>query len=449
MRRFAVVEYLMSAGGVERVLRGLAGALLEIPEARGWDVTFLLSRYDSAHRRCEWPAALTGPRLRVEWLGEDTALGRALDPLAHAQGVAGLPFTRLPGAALARAARRLGPRRWRAHLGDPRALIAAASERFDLLFFPYPFWMMPPRIRAPVVTSPQDFHFRHFAAAGSWSRRVQERAARAWLERADRILVTSRAVEDELRRFYPEHAGKASVVPLGVDVGAAPPAPADLEAVRAGRGLPDRFLLVSGWVVPHKNQVSVVEALSGLRARGTSLPVVFVGPNAAHLVEPPGAGFARAYAERVRAALRDAGFEHGRDFFALGFVSDAELRCLFRLATLYVLPSLYEGFGLPSLEALRAGCPTLVSAIPPLEEQNRMLGGVLRTFDPGDPSALAGHIAWVLGHLEEARAAARLAGERVAEVYDWRKTARAYLAAFEEVLREREGAGGPVAERSG
>jgi glycosyltransferase involved in cell wall biosynthesis len=103
----------------------------------------------------------------------------------------------------------------------------------------------------------------------------------------------------------------------------------------------------------------------------------------------------------------------------------------------YALPSLYEGFGLPSLEALRAGCPTIVSSIPPLEEQNRLLGGMLRTFDPHDPAALADRIAWVLEHRDEARAEARRAGERVAEVYDWRDTARAYLAHFADVIEGR------------
>jgi glycosyltransferase involved in cell wall biosynthesis len=133
---------------------------------------------------------------------------------------------------------------------------------------------------------------------------------------------------------------------------------------------------------------------------------------------------------------------HGKDFFAPGYVSDAEVRCLHRMATAYVLPSFYEGFGLPSLEALRAGCPTIVSAIPPLEEQNRLLGGIVPTFDPNDPAALADRILAVLEHTDAARAAARLAAERIPAVYDWRTTARAYLGQFREVLAARRTARG-------
>lgn len=444
MRRVAIVEYVMSAGGLERVLRGLARAFLEIPEARDWDVTFLLARYNSAYRPCEWPAELLGPRVHVEWLGQASAASRFLDRLAHAQGLWGLPFSRPGGAVLARLARGVGPERWRAFLGDPRALVARASERFDLLCFPYPVQMAVPALRAPVVTTPQDFNFRHFLAERDPRRVWEERVLRGWLDRSDRILLTTDAVHDELRRFYPEYADRAGVVRLGVDVDLPSPTAAAIDAFRGAHDLPADFVLMAGWVAEHKNHLALVEAMVRLRERGNRVPVVFVGPNATYLREAREGGFPQGYAGKVREALRAAGFEHGRDFRTLGYVSDAEIRILYRLATVFVLPSLYEGFGLPSLEALSAGCPTVVSAIPPLEEQNRLVGGTLPTFDPRDPAALADRIAWVLDHREEARAAARRAGERVVQVYDWRETARRYLAVFGEVLAER---GEPSAAR--
>ena len=437
MRRLAIVEYVMSAGGLERVLRGLAGAFLEIPEARDWDITFLLSRYSSAYHRCEWPDALTGPNLRVEWLGDGSATSRLVGALAHAQGVRGVPLSKPGGAVLARLARGTGPEAWRAWLGDPRALIARASARFDLLCFPYPVALAVPEISVPVVTTPQDFNFKHFLPEGDPRRRREEAVTRAWLARSDRILLTTDAVQEELRRFYPEFAQRSGVVRLGVDVQGAAPDADRLTRFRWDHGLPDRFALMTGWVVEHKNHLALVHALARLRQAGRSIPVVFAGPNALHLRESRELGFPQGYAGQVREALGAAGFEHGRDFHVLGYVGDEDIRCLQSLASVFLLPSLYEGFGLPSLEALRAGCPTLVSSIPPLEEQNRLLGGGLRTFDPRDPAALADRIAWVFDHEEEARAEARLVGARVAETYDWRKTARAYLAHFGEVIEER------------
>ncbi len=435
MRRLAIVEYLMSAGGLERVLRGLAGAFLEIPEARDWDITFLLPRYNSAYHLCEWPETLTGSNVHVEWMGHGSAASRLLEPLAHAQGLRGIPLSKVGGALLAHGLRRIGPEPWRAWLGDTRALIARAGARFDLVCFPYPVVLYPPPLAVPVVTTPQDFNFKHFyAERHPWHRR-QERVTRAWLERSDRVLLTSDAVRDELHRFYPEFEDRTEVVRLGVDGRErAPVDPAAAERFRVERGLPPEFVLLTGWVMEHKNQLAVVEALSRLRRQGRSLPAVFAGPNALHLRAGRELGFPRGYVGRVRDALGAAGFEHGRDFHVLGFVGDEEIRMLQSLATVFLLPSLYEGFGLPSLEALRAGCPTLISSIPPLDEQNRLLGGPMRSFDPRDPAALADQIAWVLDHREEARAAARAAGARVPEVYDWRRTARAYLTHFAEVI---------------
>jgi glycosyltransferase involved in cell wall biosynthesis len=434
MHRVAIVEYTMSAGGVERVLRGLARVFLDLPEARDWDITFLLSRYNSAHRRCEWPFDLTGPNVHVEWLGEETALGRLLDPLAHGQGLWGLPLSKMGGLVGTRLLRRLGPLSWRARLGDPYALIKEATRRFDLLYFTYPVLLEAPPAGVPVIITPQDFNYRHFLPEDDPTRRQHERATRGWLARSSRILLSTGAVRDELRRFYPEFDARAQVVHLGVDASEPPPDPGAVADVRARHRLPASFALCAGWVLPHKNQLALVQAAVKLRERGLHLPIVFVGPNATSILRARETGFREEYPARVRSALDEAGLEHGRDYFALGYVTDAEIRCLYRLASVFVLPSLYEGFGLPSLEALLAGCPTILSAIPPLEEQNRVLGGGLPTFDPLDPGALADRLEWILTHGDEARATARLVGERVALEYDWRKTARAYLAAFEEVI---------------
>ena len=426
----------MSAGGVERVLRGLATAFQHIPEARGWDITFLLSRFNSAHRRCEWPQSLLAPNVHVEWIGEHTAPARWLDPLAHAQGIGGISATKAPGFVMARAARLFGPLALRARLGDPFATIRKVAERFDVAYFTYPVAMLPPPMRTPVVITPQDFNYRHFFRPGSRLYRVRERDTRAWLSRAERVLVTTEAVRDELVRYYPEHAHKTSVVQLGVDVAAADtPNAADLSSLTQRRSLPSEFALVVGWVMAHKNQLAIVNAMIRLREQGVRLPVVFVGPNAQNLVERRDFGFREGYAGEVRQALATAGFVHGRDFFALGYVADAEIRCLYHLATVFILPSLYEGFGLPSLEALQAGCPTIISSIPPLQEQNRLLGGAVPTFDPKDPVTLADRIAWVVNHRDRAKQLAARAAARIPDVYDWNKTARAYLGAFEQVVQ--------------
>ena len=435
-RRLAIVEFTMSAGGVERVLKGLAGGILSIPEAAGWDVTLLLSRYSSAHRRVEWPAELTGPRLRVEWLGEHNPVSRAIDPIAHAQGVLGIRATRVPGYLAGRLLRRLGPRPLRLALGDPGTLISQASERFDAMYLHYPFWMQPPPLRCPVLTTPTDFNFKHHLQEGSLRRRIHERALSAWLERSNRLLVSSHAMNDELRRFYPQHAAKARVVHLGVETQGPVPGAGELAACRARLGLPERFVLVTGWVTPHKNTLVVIEALTELRRRGVHLPLVLVGPNAADVAPGVRPAFEAGYIDRIRDAMRTGALVVGRDVLLPGYVSDEDVRRLFHLATVFVFPTLYEGFGLPSLEATLAGCPTVASSIPALTEQDRILGGAYHLFDPSSPAGLADTLASILGDEKGARDRARAASARVAERYDWRSTARAYLANVTEALSD-------------
>lgn len=442
MPRVAIVEYLMSSGGLERVLRGLARAFLEIPEAKGWDITFLLSRYDTAHRLTRWPEELEGPGLRVEWLGQDGAGARMLSRLAHFQGDWNSRHLRVAAGLGARAIRSAGPLAWRSWAGDPAAALEAASRRFDLLFFVFPGTIRPPRFQCPVVTSPADFNYRHFLREGSSAWRRQDLAMRAWLAASDRILFTSQAVFDEMLEAYREAAPLSRVVRLGVDTGSPPPSPEAVEATRTRYRLPREFALVSGWIMPHKGQLTLVEAAARLRSSGRPIPLVFVGPNSTHLTDSPVRVRRTPYARQVAALLAERGMEPGRDFLALGYVSDADLACLYRLASLYVVPSLYEGFGLPSLEALQAGCPTVVSAIPPLEEQSRLLGLDVPTFPPGDAVALAGCMAAVLDRPDAGRAAARLAAERLPAAYDWRRTAREYLEHFAEVLAAARRVGG-------
>jgi glycosyltransferase involved in cell wall biosynthesis len=438
-KRLAVVDFVMSAGGVERVLRGLARAFLDIPEAREWDITFLLTRYNSARHLAEWPAELTGPNVRVEWLAQESAVSRSLDAMAHAQGVFGIRSSRIPAWAFAKAVQLVGPIGWRARLGDLYSLVAEASRRFDLMYFPYPFWMGAPPIGVPVVTTPQDFNFKFFQKPGTFARWMLERSTRAWLARADRVLLSSHAVEAELREFYPEHASKAGVVHLGIDLDRPAPSPEAIAKVRSQRGLPPRFVLVSGWVVPHKNQRIVIEAVGKLCAAGERLPIVFVGPNTAHLGTAPAPGFRTPYVEEVQTALREEGLQLGTDYFALGYVSDEEVQALLRLATVFVCPSTYEGFGLPGLEAMLARCPVILSRIPPLEEQNALLGGAVAMFDPRSAEGLAGRLRAILADPADTAAQAAVLSERVAQVYDWRKTARTYLEEFERLLARRSG----------
>lgn len=115
---------------------------------------------------------------------------------------------------------------------------------------------------------------------------------------------------------------------------------------------------------------------------------------------------------------------------ALGFVSDSDLGVLYRRATALVMPSTYEGFGLPVLEAMRLGGPVICARASSLPE---VAGDAAAWFDPHDEEDLAATITRVLSD-DGMRSRMRAAGLRRAVLFSWDETARATLEAFEDAL---------------
>ncbi len=123
-----------------------------------------------------------------------------------------------------------------------------------------------------------------------------------------------------------------------------------------------------------------------------------------------------------------------------GKVSSGELAAAYRDAAAVVLPSLFEGFGLPAIEALAAGTPVVASSAGALPEVIAD-AGTGRLVPPRDPAALAKAIAETLEHWDDAHAAALAARPRIEAIFGWRPTARRTLARYERVLAEWRGAG--------
>ena len=186
------------------------------------------------------------------------------------------------------------------------------------------------------------------------------------------MITTSRDSARRVLDYMPEVAPKLSVVHHGVAEGFAPVADeARRDAVRARHGLPERFLLYVGQVYPQKNVAGILRALALLRDR-IPHPLVMAGRPSLkaerdmRLVERLGLG------DRVRFT---------------GWVADEDLPVLYSLADAFVFPSLYEGFGIPLLEAMACGCPVVTSTGGSCAE---VVGEAGLCVDPTDPAAIAG-----------------------------------------------------------
>lgn len=248
-------------------------------------------------------------------------------------------------------------------------------------------------------------------------------ALRAYLERAvprnvraaDHIFADSEATKHDLQRLLDVPAEKITTVYVGSDPQFRPLAGPEREAARAAlerAGVPPGpYLLIVGNLEPRKNHVGLLRAFARLRRRGAPHRLVVAGKRG-WLYEP------------IFETVAALGLDHAVTF--LDFFPDPLLPALYACADLFVLPSFYEGFGIPLLEAMSSGTPAIVADRPSLPE---IAGGAAWLIDPDDDAALA-EAAWSLLHDAAARDALRARGLARARDFDWQESARRVLARY-------------------
>ncbi len=436
MPSLAIVDQIVSAGGVERFLHGLVGGLLELSEIKEWDITILLNRYNSGGYLVRWPEHLTAPNLHVHYLFDDSRLSRLCHRLAKARRIWGIPGTARVQRLIPWLIRRFGPSRLLRYAGDAKFWLEDyfLHRQFDVVYFSYPYGMECPRIAASMVATPHDFNYKRFNTWGPALRAQIDRQMPEWLRRCRQLVVSSEFMASELRYFYPEFARKVRVVRPGIPGATRIPTNQEMGAYRERMGLPQQFLLTTGWIVPHKNQRVLFEALGKLRTKGSNIPLVCVGPNSDQL-QPCNNSRPVGYVKEVLQAAQHFGLQYGRDFWGLGYVDDFELECLYRLATALVAPTLYEAGSFPVREAMRAGCPVICSRIPSLVEEVNLAEGNACMFEPSDSQHLATVIEEVIADPAKMRERSQRAARIVPHVFSWRKAAASYFATFKELMR--------------
>jgi glycosyltransferase involved in cell wall biosynthesis len=233
------------------------------------------------------------------------------------------------------------------------------------------------------------------------------------LATARRVVAISQATADDVAFHFPEARSKLRVVPNGLDPRFRPGTVEAIAATRAALGTPDGYLLAVGTLEPRKNLPTLLAAWEALAdADPATPPLILAG----------GAGWETRSFRRRLAALEPRGLRH------LGRVDDDRLLALYQAATVFAYPSLYEGFGLPVLEAMACGVPVVTSDVSSLPE---VAGGAALLVDPRDAKALAAALHRLLTEPGLHRDLAARGLER-AKAFSWEKTA----AGMEEVFRE-------------
>ena len=268
----------------------------------------------------------------------------------------------------------------------------------------------------PTIYQPWDLQHLHMPEFFTPERyREREAAYRAFCAQAAAVVVPTNWAKRDLVRQYRVPAKRVAVVnPPPVTWAYTVPSAADEAEVVARLGLPERFVLYPAVTWGHKNHERLFEALASLHRRGIDVQLVCTG----RVHERHDA--LTALAERL-------GIERQVRF--LGFVDTTEIQVLYRRATALVFPSLYEGWGLPVVEAFASDLPVAASTATSLPD---LVGDAGLQFDPYDPGAIAAAIE-VLWLDDGAREEYARRGRARVEAFSWEHTARLLRALYRRV----------------
>jgi len=279
----------------------------------------------------------------------------------------------------------------------------------DIYFSPTSFIAPALVRRVPVVTTLFDFSAFRFAALGETKAVILERFFLGLaLNCARKILVISQAVAKEAYERYPALANKLLVSPL---------APALPSQEQSRKGLPAHFFLFVGTLEPRKNLLRLLLAYRLLKSRRRNAPA---------LVLAGSLGWKdRSFREQLER------YPFRRDVHVLGYVSDSQKFFLYRKAEALLYPSLYEGFGLPIVEAFASGCPVITSDRGAMGE---VAGRAALLVDPENAEDIAEAMEQICSsHSLASRL--REAGKKRAAHFSWQETAHITFQVFKEVLR--------------
>jgi len=302
---------------------------------------------------------------------------------------------------------------------DFRARVYSVQELFfspltkdslDIVHVPH--FNTPYKIKTPLIITVHDLIYVKFPLSSSFvRRRVIRPLLTRTLRNANKIVAVSEHTKADILHYFPFCEGKIEVI----HEAAAPMFKKIenkklLEATRSKFRLPDEYLLFVGSIRSHKNIERLLEAYQRLRRNGLRHRLVIVGranPREAYLLSTI----------------------QSTDCLYLGEVASEDLVALYNLATAVVIPSLYEGFGLPVLEAMTCGAPVAASSVASLPE---VAGDAAIFFDPLDAGDISAKIFRLLNEKRLQQELQEKGFER-ARLFSWEHAARLTMSLYQSL----------------
>jgi glycosyltransferase involved in cell wall biosynthesis len=298
--------------------------------------------------------------------------------------------------------------------------VPLALKREAVTLFHAPHYVLPPLVRCrSVVTIHDCIHLMFPQYLPNRGALVYARAAIGLAaRRAVRVMTVSESSKRDILRFVDIEPDRIDVIynayddRFGIE-----PLEDEVVRVRERYQLQDEFVLYAGNVKPHKNLERLIQAFALVRQRGLDhLKLVIIGDEMSKYT-----------------ALRRAVHRHQLHKYVrfLGYLPEETLAVMYRLAAVFVFPSLYEGFGLPPLEAMASGTPVVTSNVSSLPE---VAGDAALLVDPYEPQAIAEGMLDVLTN-ETLRRDLRRRGVARAQQFSWEAAVRRVREIYDEASR--------------
>ena len=291
----------------------------------------------------------------------------------------------------------------------------------DLLHVQY---FIPPMTPCPTVLTVHDLSFVVHPEFFSLRDRVLlQRLVPKSMRRADRIITDMEITKQDMVRIYGVDPERIEVIPLAADLRYRPmDREVCRESVAKSFGVDGPFVLYVGTFQPRKNVEPLIRGYTQMREQGDlQHKLVLVG-------KP------KHKYESVFEAIETSPFRD--DIILTGFVEDDDLPVFYNAADVFVFPTLFEGFGLPVVEAMACGTPVITTNVSCLPDVS---GGAAMLVDPNDPEAFATAMTSVLSDETVAQQMAER-GLAHSAGYSWERTARETVAVYRKVLGEGNGA---------
>lgn len=294
---------------------------------------------------------------------------------------------------------------------EPFWHIAAARDanRTCDVFISTNSYLTPRFLKIPTVVIVYDLiTFQRQARPRLRSRLIERLTLRGAVKKAATLIAISKATAEDLCAQYPAARPKTIVAQLAADDRPASDRTADeLERTRERYGLAKHFILIAGTIEPRKNIPRLIAACAGLDDElQVKYPLVVVGKRGWQT-------------KAIEAGMRSLGDR----VKTLGFVPDEDLFDLYRLCSVFCYPSLYEGFGLPVLEAMQCGAPVITSDVSSLPEVG---GDAAYYVDPLEVESIRAGLELVLTDSDRRQEMSRRGIERAAQ-FSWSSFAEAVL----------------------